>query len=175
MKPTPILMLEFERADTLVQTLRRLARDGYSRLDVFTPYPSGEIDEALPGRRSPIGWWMLVAGIAGGVGAYALQWIAAHDYPLNVGGRPLHSWPAYVPVVFELTVLSAAVVGVLALLWFARLPRLDHAVFSDPRFLRASQDRFFLCVRTDDPRFTRVGFDRIVRESGAISIGEVAG
>lgn len=175
MRSAPIMMVEFERASALVRMLRRLREEGYSRVDVYTPYPDEEIDRLLPGRRSPVGWVMLAAGVAGGVGAYVLQWFATHDYPLNVGGRPLHSWPAFVPVTFELTVLSAAIAGVVALLWLARLPRLDGAVFADSRFWRASQDRFFLCVHADDPRFTAAGFDRIVRESDALSIGEVEG
>jgi hypothetical protein len=169
------IALEFAAAEALVATLRRLKDEGYSRIEVYQPYASEEIDALLPGPPSPVGWIMLVAGVLGGGGAYFLQWYAARDYPLNVGGRPLHSWPSFVPVTFELTVLSAAVIGVLALLWLVRLPRLDHAMFADPRFARASQDRFFLRISTSDPCYTAAGMEKLLRESGALSIGEVVG
>jgi hypothetical protein len=167
------ILAEFAGHDRLVLALRRLRAERCSRLEVYTPFPSQDVDELLPGRPTPIGWLMLAGGIAGGVGAYSMQWFAAHDYAYNVGGRPLHSWPAFVPVTFELTVLAAALTGFVALLWFTRLPRLDHPVFAVPEFVRASQDRFFLAVRTDDPRLTNVGIDRLLRDCGAISIREI--
>jgi hypothetical protein len=173
MSATRTIALEFASAEALVATLRRLRDEGYSRIEVYQPYASEEIDALLPGPPSPVGWIMLGAGVIGGGGAYFLQWYAARDYPLNVGGRPLHSWPAFVPVTFELTVLSAAIAGVLALLWLARLPRLDHAMFADPRFARASQDRFFLRIHVDDPRYTAVGMEKLLRESDALSVEEV--
>jgi hypothetical protein len=167
-----VILLEFDRAEALVRTLRELREAGYERLEVYSPYPSEEIDKLLPGRPTPIGWIVLFAALAGGVGAYGLQWFAAHDYALNVGGRPLHSWPAFVPVTFELTVLSAAIVGVLTLLWLARLPRLDHALEGELAFVRATQDRFVLCVDAADRRFTRVGFDKIAAAAAALSVTE---
>jgi len=131
--------------------LLKLQDSGYTHYEVYSPFPDEEIDELLPGK-TRINWVVLIAGLCGGAGAYFLQWYAARDYAINVGGRPIHSWPAFIPVTFELTVLTAAIVGVCALFWFTRLPRLDYPTFHDPRFLRASQDRFFVCVRADDPR-----------------------
>jgi ActD protein len=93
---------------------------------------------------------MLVAGIIGGLSAYFMQWYATRDYWLNIGGRPVYSWPAFIPVTFELTVLSAALAGAACMICLAGLPRLDHPVFSDPRFRRASRDRFFICIRADE-------------------------
>lgn len=174
MKAAPRLLAEFATHDAVVSALRRLRAERYSHLEVFTPFPSDEIDELLPGRPTRIGWCVLAGGFAGGSGAYFLQWFAAHDYAYNVGGRPLHSWPAFVPVTFELTVLTAALAGLVALLWFARLPQLDHPVFAAPEFRRASQDRFFIAVSTDDPRLTSVGLEPLLRDSGALSIREVS-
>jgi hypothetical protein len=168
------MLAEFAGHDRLVGALRRLRAECYSHLEVYTPFPSEEIDELLPGKPTPIGWLMLAGGLAGGGGAYFMQWFAAHDYAYNVGGRPVHSWPSFVPVTFELTVLAAALTGLVALLWLARLPRLDHPVFTVPEFVRASQDRFFIALRMDDPRLTRTGLDRLLRECGAVSIQEVA-
>lgn len=103
-----------------------------------------------------------------------MQWFAARDYPVNVGGRPLNSWPAFVPIAFEMTVLSAALVGVLGLFWLTGLPRLHHPVFADARFKRASQDRFFICVRFDDPLYAGHGVRSILMSSNAESIAEVS-
>jgi hypothetical protein len=129
---------------------------GFRRIETFTPYDV-EAEEAVVRRRpTPMGWIML-GGFIGGAGAFFMQWYAARDYRINVGGRPVDSWPAFVPVTFELTVLTAALTGVAALLWLLRPPRLDHPVFSDRRFRRASQDRFFICVRADGPGHTEGG------------------
>jgi hypothetical protein len=166
---------EFATHDALVRAMRRLRAERYSRLEVYTPFPSEEIDALLPGKPTPIGWLMLAGGLAGGSGAYFMQWFAARDYAYNAGGRPLHSWPAFVPVTFELTVLTAALVGFASLLWLARLPRLDHPLFAAPEFRRASQDRFFIAVHADDPRLTSRGVETLLRDCGAVSIQEVAG
>jgi len=143
----------FASPEDLLAVLHRARDEGYTRIEAYTPFPVEGLDEALPHATTPMGWIMLAAGTCGACGAYALQYWATHDYPVNVGGRPLHSWPAFVPVAFELTVLTAAIVGVLALGWLCRLPRLHHPVFAVPGFERASQDRLFLLIRDDDPQF----------------------
>lgn len=148
------LLAMYPTATVLADALRRLRAAGYTQFDVYLPYPDEEIDELLPAKPTPLGWIMLAAGLTGGAGAYFMQWYAAHDYPLNIGGRPLHSWPSFVPITFELTVLTASFFGALALFALARLPRLDHPLYQSPHFLRASQDRFFVCVRASEPRYT---------------------
>lgn len=144
---SPPLLAMYPDVPTLVEAARRLRGAGCEDFEVFVPFPSEEVDEIIPGKRSPLGWVMLGAGIAAAAGAYFLQWYASHDYPLNVGGRPLHSWPAFIPVTFELTVLTSALVGVGALLWICGLPRLDYPTFNSPHFKRASQDRMFIYLR----------------------------
>ena len=167
------ILAEFDSHKQLVAALRRLRAERYTHLEVYSPFPSDEIDELLPEKPTPIGWLMLGGGLLGGSGACFMQWYAAHDYAYNVGGRPIHSWPSFIPITFELTVLTSALVGFFGLWWLCRLPRLDHAVFASPRFQRASQDRFFIAVRTDDPRLTSVGVERLLREAGAVSVEEV--
>ncbi len=166
------MLATYADAPALIAVLRRLRAEGIANFEVFLPFPSEEIDELIPGPPTPIGWIILVAGLLGGAGAYFLQWYAARDYPLNVGGRPLHSWPSFVPVTFELTVLTAALVGVAALLIAARLPRLDYPTFARPEFRRASQDRFCLWLKT-----SRMGDDgerlRGLISPGAESVEEV--
>lgn len=168
------ILAEFETHERLLTAMRRLRDEGYTHYEVYTPFPSEEIDELLPGRKTPMGWFMLLGGITGGTGAYAMEWYAAHDYAYNVGGRPLHSWPSFIPITFELTVLTSALVGFFGLMWLCRFPRLDFPVFSSPRFIRASRDRFFVAVRTDDPRLTSVGVEPLLRDAGAISIEELS-
>ena len=141
------------------------------RLEAYTPYPVEA--EAQPGETTPIAWIMLLAGAIGASGGFYLQWFAAHDYPLNIGGRPLNSWPSFIPITFELTVLTAALVGVFAFFCLAGFPRLHHPVFSDPRFKRASQDRFFICLRSDDPLYTDEKVRRTLAEAQPESVAEV--
>jgi hypothetical protein len=167
------VLAEYAEHATFVQALRTLRDEGYTHVEVYTPFPSDEIDELLPGRPTPIGWFMLIGGMLGGGGAFFMEWYAARDYAYNVGGRPLNSWPSFIPVTFECTVLLSALVGFFGLMWLTRLPRLDHPVFSAPPFRRASQDRFFVAIRTDDPRLTSIGVEQLLRDTGAISIEEV--
>jgi hypothetical protein len=156
----------FPTPGEFLTALRRVRESGYSAVEVNVPFAVEGMDEWLPGRPTPVAAVVLAAGLIGGAGAYFLQWYAARDYPLNAGSRPLHSWPAFVPVTFELTVLAAALAGVAALLWLCRLPRLDHPLFAMTGFARASQDRYFLGVRADDPHF-HAGRVRALLESFA--------
>ena len=148
------IMAAFPSEGSYLAALRALKTAGFRGIETFTPYDVEAEEELVSRQATPMGWIMLVAGLVGGAGAFFMQWYAARAYRLNVGGRPVDSWPAFVPVTFELTVLTAALVGVAALLWLSGLPRLDHPVFSDRRFRRASQDRFFVCVRADGPGYT---------------------
>jgi hypothetical protein len=165
------LLAAFTSEAAFRNALRGLREAGCVRLEAYTPYPvEPEGRDEAP---TPIAWIMLLAGAAGGSGGFFLQWFAARDYPLNVGGRPLDSWPAFVPVTFELTVLTAALAGVFAFFCLAGFPRLHHPVFSDPRFKRASQDRFFICLRADDPHFADDHVRRTLAEARPESVTEV--
>lgn len=164
------LMAMYADLDATRRVAKELKDRGYTEYEVYAPFPDEELLEHLPGK-TRIHWVMLSAGLIGCAGAYFMQWYAARDYPINVGGRPIHSWPSFVPVTFELTVLTTAIVGVLTLLWFARLPRLDFPTFNDPRFTRASQDRYFVCFRAPSPAEANVA--RKLLEPGAESIEEV--
>ncbi len=149
-------MAAYASEEAFLAALMLLKSEGHTRVETFTPY-CVEAQEYIASRgRSPVAAIMLVAGTAGGLGAFFMQWYATRDYWLNVGGRPIFSWPAFIPVTFELTVLSAALAGAAGMLWLAGLPRLHHPAFSDPRFLRASQDRFFICLRADATGYTSV-------------------
>ena len=167
------IMAAYASEEAYLAALRVVEQAGFRRVETFTPYDV-EAEEVVLGRRpTPMGWIMLVGGFLGGGGAFFMQWYAARDYRLDVGGRPVNSWPSFVPVTFELTVLSAALIGVAALLWLSGLPRLDHPVFSDRRFRRASQDRFFVCLRADEPRYSEPAARAALQQAEPESIEEV--
>ncbi len=148
------LMAEFEDPKALVDATRRAYEAGYRDMDAYSPIPLEELTEALGIHHTGVAPLVLLGGIVGGLSGYALQyWVAAIAYPLNVGGRPFNSWPSFVPVTFELTVLIAALTAVFGMLALNRLPMLYHPVFNVPRFALATRDRFFLCIEATDPKF----------------------
>ena len=144
------LVAEFESADALERAHATLTRRGFSRLDTWTPYAPRAL---VRGGGSVVAWIMLVAGLAGGGLGYLIQWwVNVHAMlRVDVGGRPLHSAPAFIPITFESAVLASAVTGFVAMLWLSRLPRLHHPIFEVEGFERASVDRFWLGVDDDDP------------------------
>jgi hypothetical protein len=148
------LMAEFEHPEELLEAARRAHADGYRRMDAYTPIPVEGLSAALGHRRTRLPYLTLAGGIIGGLSGYALQYYASViDYPINVGGRPLHSWPAFMPITFETTVLGAALVTVFSILGLSGLPMPYHPVFNVPEFKLASRNRFFLCIQSRDPKF----------------------
>ena len=148
------LMAEFSDAQELVSATHQAYQAGYRHLDAYSPFPIEALAEALGVHRTRFPWVVLLGGLLGGIGGYALQyWTSVIDYPLNVGGRPFHSWPSFVPVTFECTVLGAALTTVLGMLARNGLPMPYHPVFNVPRFALASRDRVFLCIEATDPQF----------------------
>lgn len=148
------LMAEFDEPEELLAKTRQTYSAGYRQISAYTPFPVEGLSQAIGLRPSKLPVLVLLGGILGALGGYFLQYYAAViDYPWNVGGRPFNSWPSFMIVTFELTILVAAVVGVVALLVANKLPMLYHPVFNAPGFKRASQDRFFLCVKASDPKF----------------------
>lgn len=152
--PVHGILAEFRGPEQLLAAAKAAYGAGYRRMDGFSPYAVEGLAEAIGFRTTRVPLIMLLAGISGALIAYSMQWYSAvWDYPLNVGGRPLHSWPAFVPITFELSVLFAAVAGVIGMLALNGLPRPYHPVFNVPAFRLASQTRFFLYIESADPRF----------------------
>lgn len=148
------LLAEFTTADELVGATVRAREEGYRRIDAYSPFPVEGLADALGFRRTRIPLVVLLGGIVGGTAGYLLAYYcSAIAYPLNVGGRPLNSWPAFIPVTFETTILIAALSAVLGMLALNGLPRPHHPLFNVPQFDRVTQDRFFLCIEAGDPQF----------------------
>lgn len=168
------LLAEFDTADELLAATHRAREYGYRRLEAYTPFPVEGLAEALGFHRTWLPLIVLLGGIVGGVGGYLMQyWIAAINYPINVGGRPFNSWPAFIPVTFELTVLVAALAAVLGMLALNGLPMPYHPLFNVPRFELVTSNGFFLCIEASDPRFDRADTKRFLESVKAREVTEV--
>ena len=176
MKRPPIygLMAEFEDVGQLIEAARRTREAGYRQYDAYTPIPSEELAEVMHAHDNRLSWIVLVGGVLGLIGGYGLQyWTSVIDYPLNVGGRPLHSWPAFIPPAFETTILGAALFCVLGMLALNGLPMPYHPVFNVPRFALSSRDRFFLCIEATDPIFETEATRRFLERFGPREVNVV--
>jgi len=148
------VIAQFESPAALIEAAREARAAGYRKMDAFTPYPIEELAHALELPRTKLPILVFAGGVIGCATGLAMQWFATVvHYPLNVGGRPLASWPSYIPITFELTVLFAAFAAVLGMLGLNGLPMPYHPVFNVPGFALASRDRFFLCIEAADPLF----------------------
>ena len=148
------LMAEFDDPTTLVAATNRAHDAGYRRMDAYSPFPIEELHEALGSPPSRLPLIVLIGGLLGCLGGYGLQyWVAAIAYPVNVGGKPWQSWPAFIPVTFECTILAAALAAVLGMLALNGLPMPHHPVFNVTRFALASRNRFFLVIEASDAKF----------------------
>jgi hypothetical protein len=172
---TQALLFEFTNGDDLLAAAGRVRAAGFRRLDAFSPFPLEGLAETLGDRASRIPWFALAGGIAGALGGLFMQWYAnVVSYPINVGGRPLAAWPAFILPAFELAVLFAVLAAVVGMLVENGLPRLHHPVFAAERFGCASDDRFFLWIGTADPRLRNPESRAVLDDLGAIAVHEVA-
>lgn len=176
MKRPPIhgLMAEFDSPTELVLAARRAHDQGYRKMDAYTPFPIEELSDAIGFRHTRLPLVVLIGGIVGCLGGYGLQyWVSAIEYPLNVGGRPYNSWPSFIPITFETTVLVAAVSAVLGMLALNGLPMPYHPVFNVKSFALASKDKFFLCIEAEDPLYDRAATEHFLKTLRPREIAEV--
>lgn len=158
MKPTGTygMMAEFNSADELVVAGRRAYNEGYRRLDAFSPFPIEALDEAIGIPHTILPWLVFFGGLFGGMAGYGLEyWVSAVNYPILIGGKPFHSWPNFIPVWFETTVLGASLTAVIGMLGLNGLPQPYHPVFNIEAFRdHAQKDKFYLVVEANDPKFS---------------------
>lgn len=148
------LLAEFNTPTELVEAARKTREAGYTRTDAFSPFPIHEMDEALGIKRSILSFLIFGGGLLGLLGGLGMQvYLMGVEYPLNVGGRPYLSWPSFIPITFECTILLASATAVFGMLFLNGLPQPYHPVFNVPRFALASREKFFLVIETTDPNF----------------------
>ncbi len=168
------LMAEFDSAQALVDAAKKTHEAGYKKIDAYSPFPIEGLAEEIGMHFDEIPLTVLIGGIIGGCTGYLMQyWMSAVDYPLNIGGKPPHSWPAFIVITFEMTILFAGISAVLGMLAFNGLPMPYHPVFNVPRFAFASKDRFFLIVFSSDKKYNPVETRRFLETLDPRSISEV--
>ena len=169
------LIAEFDNPTALVKAARAAREKGYRKLDAFSPFPIEGLNDALHLHKNKLPLIVLAGGIVGGLTGYLLQYyITVISFPINIGGRPLHSWPSYIIITFELTILFGALSAVLGMLGLCGLPMPYHPVFNAPRFALASRNRFFLCIESADPLFDLAATGDFLRALEPHEVSEVA-
>jgi ActD protein len=168
------LMAEFDDPTALVHAAKHTYAAGYRQIDTFSPYPIEEAWEAIGQHDKRLSLIVLIGGIVGLLSGLGLQeWVHQIAYPINIAGKPLNSWPQFVPVCFELTILFASLAGVIGMIVLNGLPMPYHPVFNVARFERASRDKFFLLVESSDPKFDRTGTLDFLKTLDASEVNEV--
>ena len=174
-QPLHGVIAEFTTPDGLVLACRKARAAGYRRMDAYSPFPLEAAADAIGFKKTRVPLLALMGGIFGGLSGFLLQyWVHVWAYPLNIGGRPLNSWPSFVIITFEMTILFAGITAVVGMLVLNGLPQPYHPVFNHPRFTAASRDRFFLCIEAVDPKFDREETKRFLQATDAIDVAEVA-
>ncbi len=177
MRRDPIygIMAEFDSAQALVDAAEKTHQAGYKKIDAYSPFPIEGLAEAIGFHHDEVPLVVLIGGLIGGTTGYLMQWwMSAVDYPLNIGGKPYHSWPAFIVITFEMTILFAGLSAVFGMLALNGLPMPYHPVFNVPRFALASRNRFFLCIESTDPLFDHDGTSNFLQALEAKEVSEVA-
>jgi hypothetical protein len=165
------ILAEYESAHAIYEACKKVRDAGYQKWDACTPFPVHGLEKAMGLKASVLPWAVLVAGITGGVlMTIFMVWVAAYDYPLNIGGKPTWSLPAFVPPAFEMTILFAALTAVFGMFFLNRLPTLHHPLFNSKRFERVTDDRFFIVIETQDPQFEMTKTQKLLEDTGAVKL-----
>jgi len=168
------VMAEFENPTDLVAAAQRVYSLGYRRINGYSPYPIEELSEAIGFTKTSLPLIVFIGGLIGGLSGFFMQyWIEVIDYPINVGGKPTNSWPAFIPITFEMTVLFAAFSAVLGMLILNKLPQPYHPVFNLPNFALATRDRFFLAIEANDAKFNHAEVVDLLKSLNAVAVNDV--
>jgi len=173
--PFYALMAEFDSADALLSAATAVGKAGFTKTDAYSPFPIHGLAEAIGFHEKKVAPIVLAGGVLGMLGGYGLEyWTQVIAYPMNIGGRPYHSWVSFIPPAFETTILFGAFSAVIGMLALNGLPQPYHPVFNHERFSRASQDSFFLAIEAADPKFDPIGTRQFLAGLGAREVVEVA-
>jgi len=168
------VVAEFADADDVLAAAHKAHEAGYTVMEAYSPVPVHGLDEALGRKRSILPWLVFGGGLTGCAGGFFMQvWMAHINYPWNVGGRPTLSWPAFIPVTFELTILLAAFTAVIGMFALNGLPRPHHPIFNTPNFDRSTLDRYFLCIEAADPKFEEDEATRFLQDLGPEAVNTI--
>ena len=168
------LVAEFDTPTELVNACKAAYAEGYREMDAYSPFPIEEASEAIGFHKSAVPLIVLVGGILGGLSGFGLQyWINVIAYPLNIGGKPFNSWPAFIVPTFEMTILFAGLSGMFGMFALNGLPRPYHPLFHVEQFSKVTRNRFFLCVESTDPKFDLAGTQQFMERLKPLSISEV--
>jgi hypothetical protein len=168
------LLAEFDTADAMSAATKKATEAGYTRLDAYSPYPVADAADAMNFPKSEMGPVMFLGGLTGACTGFFMQYyLNAYGYSLNVGGRPYLSWPSFIPITFEMMVLTTALTGFFGLLALCGLPRYNHPLFNSKTFDRATRDRFFLCIEATDPKYDAAATRAFLNDLHPLSVEEV--
>jgi hypothetical protein len=168
------LLAEFDSVDTVISAAHRVYAAGYRKIDAFSPFPLEELSEAIGFHKNGVALICLIGGLLGGTAAYVLQWwINTISYPINIGGRPMHSWPSFIIVTFEMTILFSGLSAVFGMIALNGLPMPYHPVFNVPQFDAASKDKFFIIVFSSDKNYDPVRTRQFLESLSPLSVAEV--
>ncbi len=169
------IMIEFDETQPLIDAVNKAYAAGYRKLDCYSPIPVEGLTDAMRFKDKKVPGLMFLGGLTGCSLAFLLQLSGmAWFYPVNIGGKPLFSWPQYIVPCFEMTILFTALTGVFSMIVLNGLPTLYHPVFNVPGFEAASSDRFFLCLESEDANFDRTATLQFARTLGGLRVAEVA-
>ncbi len=168
------VVAEFDTPEAVTDAANQAREAGYKKMDAYTPFPVSGLDEALGMTNTRLGWFVLLMGIVGGASAFAMQYYAnAIFYPLNIGGKPLNSWPNFIVITFECTILFAAFTAGLFMLARNGLPQPYHSIFNTPNFETATRDHFFLCIEATDEKFDSEETSEFLRALSPLRVSKV--
>lgn len=168
------LMAEFDSPEAMLGAAKKTYAAGYRRMNAYSPFPIEGMSEAIGFREHKLPWIVFGGGLIGCLAGFGMQYYASViAYPMNIGGRPLNSWPSFVPVTFEMTILIAVFSAVLGMLALNGLPHPYHPVFNVPRFALASRNRFFFAIEADDPKFDRAETHKFLEEISGHEVFEI--
>ena len=172
--PTYGMLAEFDDPRTLIEAAKRTREQGYSHIDAFTPFPVEGLHDAIGFHSTKLPVIVLIGGIIGFIAGFGMQWFAqVIHYPLNIGGKPLNAWPAYIPIAFEVTILFASFAAIFGMLALNGLPEPYHPVFNTSRFVFATRDQFFLCIEASDPKFRADDTRKFLQSLNPLEVSDV--